>query len=60
MYNNKITTTMKIRRIQPKVARQRAIQIAANHNCVSLDIAQRYTDNELKEVLKQLNLKAAF
>ena len=43
-----------------KVSRARAIQIAANHNCVSKEIAQKYTDSELKEVLRQLKLKADF
>ena len=43
-----------------KVSKERAIQIASNHNCVSLGIAQKYTDSELKEVLRQLNLKANF
>lgn len=31
-----------------------------NHNCVSKEIAQNYTDPELKEVLKQLKLKLGF
>ena len=43
-----------------KVSRERAIAIAANHNCVSKEIAQQYTDSELKEVLRQLKLKADF
>lgn len=43
-----------------KVSRERAIQIAANHNCVSKEIAANYTDGELKEVLRQLKLKANF
>ena len=43
-----------------KVSRSRAIQIAMNHNCVSREVAQCYTDTELKEVLKQLKLKAGF
>lgn len=43
-----------------KVSRERAIQIAANHNCVSKEIASKYTDGELKEVLRQLKLKADF
>lgn len=49
-----------------RVSRERAIQIAANHNCVSREIAERYTDSELKEVLRQLSagsinkLQAAF
>jgi len=43
-----------------KVSRERAIQIAMNHNCVPRGIAERYTDSELKEVLRQLKLKADF
>ena len=47
------------------VTRERAIQIAMNHNCVSREIAERYTDSELKEVLLHASgrtdrLKAAF
>lgn len=44
----------------PKVSKQRAIEIAMNHNCVSREVAERYSDSELKEVLKQLKLKANF
>lgn len=43
-----------------RVSRERAITIAANHNCVSKEIASKYTDSELKEVLRQLRLKPAF
>ena len=43
-----------------KVSKSRAITIAMNHNCVSREIAECYTDSELKEVLKQLKLKADF
>lgn len=43
-----------------KVSKQRAIQIAMNHNCVSKEIAEKYTDSELREVLKSLKLKADF
>ncbi len=43
-----------------KVTKQRAIEIAANHNCVSKEIASKYTNSELKEVLKQLKLKGDF
>lgn len=43
-----------------KVSKERAIEIAMNHNCVTREIAERYTDSELKEVLKQLKLKANF
>ena len=50
---------MKIKKVT-KVSRQRAVVIAMNHNIVSREIAEQYTDSELKEVLKQLNLKADF
>lgn len=40
--------------------RELAVRIAANHNCVSIETAKKYTDSELKEVLRQLNLKANF
>lgn len=43
-----------------KVSRERAIQIAMNHNCVSREIAEKYTDSELREVLYHLGLKAGF
>ena len=43
-----------------RISRERAIQIAMNHNCVSKEIAERYTDSELKEVLRHLRLKAGF
>lgn len=43
-----------------KVSRERAISIAANHNCVPREVAEQYTDSELKEVLRQLMLKASF
>lgn len=43
-----------------KVSKEKAIKIAMNHNCVSREIAERYTDSELKEVLAHLKLKANF
>ncbi|MGR4857875.1 hypothetical protein ABLT32_02080 [Bacteroides pyogenes] len=43
-----------------KVTREKAIVIAANHNCVSKEVAAKYTDGELKEVLRQLKLQAQF
>lgn len=48
------------RRTAIKVSKERAITIAMDHNCVSREIAERYTDSELKEVLRQLKLKADF
>lgn len=41
-----------------KISRKRATEIAINHNCVSKEIAENYTDSELKEVLQQLKIKA--
>lgn len=35
-------------------------QLAMNTNGVSREIAERYTDSELKEVLRLLKLKADF
>lgn len=43
-----------------KVSKEKAIQIAMNHNCISKEVAEKYTDSELKEVLRQLKLKANF
>lgn len=38
-----------------KVNRQRAITLAMNHNCVSREIAEKYTDTELREVIKHVS-----
>ena len=43
-----------------KISKERAIQIAMDHNCVSREIAEKYTDSELREVLRVLKLKANF
>lgn len=43
-----------------KVPKARAITIAANHNCVPLEVAENYTDGELREILRHLNLQADF
>lgn len=51
---------MRLIRKTPAVSRARAIEIAMNHNIVSRSVAESYTDSELKEVLKQLKLKANF
>lgn len=56
---------MKTRTKTHLISRERAIQIAMNHNCVSREIASNYTDSELKEVLLALSggghkLKANF
>ncbi len=41
-----------------KISKERAIKIAADHNCVSIEVAKTYTNTELKEVLKALKIKA--
>lgn len=51
---------MKTTHKQPRVSRTLAIEIAANHNIVPREVTERYTDSELREVLKQLKLKANF
>ncbi len=41
-----------------KITRERAVEIACNNNCVSKETADKYTTAELKEVLRQLKIKA--
>lgn len=43
-----------------RVSKQRAIELAMNTNSITREMAERYTDSELKEVLRLLKLKAAF
>ena len=43
-----------------KVSRERAIELTMNTNSISREIAEKYTDSELREVLKLLKLKANF
>lgn len=43
-----------------KVSREKAIIIASNHNNIPLEKAKTYTDSELREVLRHLNLKPGF
>ena len=43
-----------------RVSKERAIQLAMNTNGISREIAEKYTDSELKEVLRLLKLKANF
>jgi hypothetical protein len=38
-----------------KVNRKKAIELAMNHNNVTREVAERYTDSELKEVLAHLS-----
>ncbi len=42
------------------VSRKRAIELAANLNGITIEMAKRYTDSELKECLRLLKLKANF
>ena len=42
------------------ISKEKAIQIAMNHNCVTKEMALTYTNSELKEILKQLKLKGDF
>jgi hypothetical protein len=51
---------MRTRKSTPKVSRERAIQLAMNTNGISREMAEKYTDSELKEVLRLLKLKANF
>lgn len=51
---------MKTRRTTPKVSKTRAIELAMNLNGVSREIAEKYTDSELREILRLLKLKANF
>ncbi len=41
-----------------KISKTRAIEIARNHNKVSQEVAENYTNSELKEVLRHLKIKA--
>lgn len=41
-----------------KVSKEKAIIIASNHN--NIQKAKAYTDSELREVLRHLNLKPGF
>lgn len=45
---------------QFKVSRVCAIEIAMNTNGISREMAERYTDSELREVLRLIGLKAGF
>ena len=49
-----------IQRKQPLVSKQRAIELAINTNGVTREMAERYTDSELREVVRLLKLKPNF
>lgn len=51
---------MRTIRKTPAVSRTRAVEIAMNHNIVSREVAENYTDSELKEILRVLKLKPKF
>ena len=56
---------MKLRKKIYKVTRERAIEITMNHNGVSRQMAENYTNSELREVLlhasgRTYTLKADF
>lgn len=51
---------MGIRRKVIKVNRANAVRITMSHNCVSREIAEAYTDSELREVLRHLRLTPGF
>lgn len=43
-----------MRRRVIRVTREVAITLAMNHNGISREMAERYTDSELREVLKHI------
>ena len=49
-----------IKRKQPLVSKQRAIELAINTNGVAREMAERYTDSELREVVRLLKLNPNF
>lgn len=51
---------MRTRSKDYRITKEKAIWIAMNHNCVSEEIARKYTDSELKEILRVLKLKPKF
>ena len=51
---------MKIRKSTPKVSKEASIRLAINTNGISREIAEKYTDSELREVVRLLKLKPGF
>lgn len=45
---------------QRLISREKAIEITMNVNGVTRGIAERYTDSELKEVLRLVKMKPGF
>lgn len=53
--------TNKVMKRKPKtISKEKAIVIASNHNHIPIQIAKGYTESELREVLRHLNLKPGF
>lgn len=42
------------------ISKEKAIVIASNHNNIPIEKAKAYTNSELREVLRHLNLKPGF
>ena len=45
---------------QRLISREKAIEITMNVNGISRGMAERYTDSELREVLRLVRMKPAF
>lgn len=53
--------TNKVMKRKPKtISKEKAIVIASNHNHIPIQIAKGYTESELREVLRHLNLEPGF
>ena len=52
MNETQSTIALEIMNKTIKVSKEKAIEIAINHNCVTRDIAEKYTLSELREVVK--------
>ena len=53
--------TNKTMKRKPKtISKEKAIVITSNHNNLPIQIAKGYTESELREVLRHLNLKPGF
>lgn len=50
----------RVNKNQRLISREKAIEITMNVNGVTRGIAERYTDSELKEVLRLVKMKPAF
>lgn len=51
---------MRTKRSTTKVSREAAIRLAMNTNGITREMAEKYTDSELKEVVRLLKLKPGF